>query len=58
MLPYSKTALTVLEFLDALRYRVGGKIALSNMAEDSQISSKTAKFWLEVRKMKKKNRRL
>lgn len=48
MLPNSKTALTVLEFLDALRHRVGGKIALSNMAGDLQISPKTAKPWLEV----------
>jgi predicted AAA+ superfamily ATPase len=35
-------------FLDALRHRVGGKIVLSNMAGDLQISPKTAKFWLEV----------
>jgi len=35
-------------FLDALRYRVGGHIALSNMASDLQISPKTAKSWLEI----------
>ncbi len=35
-------------FLDALRHRVGGKVVLSNMAGDLQISPKTAKSWLEV----------
>ena len=35
-------------FLDLLRYRVGGLITISNMASDLQISSKTAKAWLEV----------
>ena len=35
-------------FLDALRYRVGGFITLSNMATDLQVSPKTAKSWLEV----------
>lgn len=35
-------------FLDALRYRVGGLITLSNMATDLQVSPKTAKSWLEV----------
>jgi len=35
-------------FLDALRYRVGGLITLSNMASDLQVSPKTAKSWLEV----------
>jgi len=35
-------------FLDALRYRVGGLITISNMASDLQISPKTAKSWLEI----------
>jgi len=35
-------------FLDALRHRVGGKVVLSNLAGDLQISPKTAKSWLEV----------
>nr|MBC8359930.1 ATP-binding protein [Candidatus Desulfatibia profunda] len=35
-------------FLDALRHRVGGKVVLSNMAGDLEISPKTAKSWLEV----------
>lgn len=35
-------------FIDALRERVGGLITLSNMAEDLQISPKTAKQWLTV----------
>ena len=35
-------------FLDALRHRVGGKVVLSNMAGELQISPKTAKSWLEV----------
>lgn len=35
-------------FLDALRHRVGGKVVLSNMAGDLQVSPKTAKSWLEV----------
>ncbi len=35
-------------FLDSLRHRVGGKVVLSNMAGDLQISPKTAKSWLEV----------
>ena len=35
-------------FLDLLRHRVGGLITLSNLAEDLQISPKTAKSWLEV----------
>jgi len=35
-------------FLDALRYRVGGLITISNMASDLQVSPKTAKTWLEV----------
>jgi predicted AAA+ superfamily ATPase len=33
-------------FVDALRNRVGGLITLSNLAEDLQISPKTAKTWL------------
>jgi predicted AAA+ superfamily ATPase len=35
-------------YLDLLRHRVGGLVALSNIANDLQISPKTAKFWLEV----------
>ncbi len=35
-------------FLDALRHRVGGKVVLSNMAGELQISPKTAKSWIEV----------
>ncbi len=35
-------------FLDLLRRRVGGTIALSNLANDLQISPNTAKNWLEV----------
>ncbi len=35
-------------FLEMLRTRVGGQITLSNIAEDLQISPKTAKSWLEV----------
>ena len=35
-------------FLEMLRTRVGGLIILSNMAEDLQLSPKTAKTWLEV----------
>ena len=33
-------------FVDALRERVGGMVTLSNIAEDLQISPKTAKNWL------------
>ncbi len=33
-------------FVDLLRTRVGGLITLSNLAEDLQISPKTAKAWL------------
>lgn len=35
-------------FLDMLRHRVGSSITLSNIADDLQISPKTAKAWLEV----------
>jgi predicted AAA+ superfamily ATPase len=35
-------------FLDALRHRVGGLVILSNLAQDIQVSPKTAKAWLEV----------
>lgn len=35
-------------FLDLLRQRVSGLITLSNLAEDIQVSPKTAKSWLEV----------
>ena len=35
-------------FLDMLRERVGHLVALSNLAEDLQISPKTAASWLEV----------
>ena len=35
-------------FLDSLRHRVGGMVTLSNLAEDIQISPKTAKAWLEL----------
>ncbi|SPD73255.1 conserved hypothetical protein [uncultured Desulfobacterium sp.] len=35
-------------FLDALRHRVGGLIVLSNLANEIEISPKTAKSWLEV----------
>ncbi len=35
-------------FVDALKERVGGIITLSNIAEDLQISPKTAKNWLSL----------
>lgn len=35
-------------FIDGLRERVGGLVTLSNIAEDLQISSKTAKNWLAL----------
>ncbi len=35
-------------FVDQLRSRVGGMVVLSNIAEDLQISPKTAKRWLEL----------
>lgn len=35
-------------FVDALRERAGGMITLSNLAEDLQISPKTAKSWLAL----------
>ncbi|MCM2279287.1 MAG: ATP-binding protein [Oligoflexia bacterium] len=35
-------------FVDQLRTRVGSPVVLSNIAEDLQISPKTAKHWLEV----------
>ena len=35
-------------FLDALRRRVGGLIVLSNLANEIEISPKTAKSWLEI----------
>ena len=35
-------------FLDLLRHRVGGLIAVSNLAKDLEISPKTAKAWLET----------
>jgi predicted AAA+ superfamily ATPase len=35
-------------FLDLLRQRVGGLITVSNLANDIQISPKTAKSWIEV----------
>ena len=35
-------------FIDSLRNRVGGLVTLSNLAEDLQISPKTAKHWLTV----------
>lgn len=35
-------------FIDALRERVGSMITLSNIAEDIQVSPKTAKSWLAV----------
>lgn len=35
-------------FVEALRERVGGLITLSNLAEDLQISPKTAKHWLKI----------
>jgi len=35
-------------FVDALRQRVGGKIVLSNLEEDLQVSQKTLKRWLTV----------
>lgn len=35
-------------FIDALRERVSGLITLSNIAEDLQISPKTAKSWLAL----------
>ena len=35
-------------FVDLLRHRVGSLVVLSNLAQDLQISPKTAKAWLEV----------
>jgi predicted AAA+ superfamily ATPase len=35
-------------FLDLLRNRVGGLVTLSNLANDVQVSYKTAKNWLEI----------
>jgi len=35
-------------FLDALRQRVGGLVVLSNLANEIEISPKTAKSWLEI----------
>lgn len=35
-------------FVDALRERVGGIVTLANLAEDLQISPKTAKSWLSL----------
>lgn len=35
-------------FLDLLRSRVGGLITISNMADELQVSHKTAKAWLEI----------
>lgn len=35
-------------FIDALRERVGSMVTLSNLAEDLQISPKTAKSWLAL----------
>jgi len=35
-------------FVDALRERVGGIVTISNVAEDLQISPKTAKHWLTI----------
>jgi predicted AAA+ superfamily ATPase len=35
-------------FLDLLRQRVGGLITVSNLANDIQISPKTARSWIEV----------
>lgn len=35
-------------FVDALRSRVGGLVILSNIAEDLQISPKTAAAWLQL----------
>ena len=35
-------------FVDLLRHRVGSLVVFSNLAEDLQISPKTAKAWLEV----------
>jgi predicted AAA+ superfamily ATPase len=35
-------------FVDLLRRRVGGLITISNLANDLQISPKTAKSWLEL----------
>lgn len=35
-------------FVDALRERVGGIVALANLADDLQISPKTAKSWLAL----------
>ncbi len=35
-------------FLDALRRRVGGLVVLSNLANEIEISPKTAKSWLEI----------
>ncbi len=35
-------------FVDALRERVGSMVTLANIAEDLQISPKTAKHWLSI----------
>ncbi|MEA1922186.1 MAG: ATP-binding protein [Pseudomonadota bacterium] len=35
-------------FLDLLRSRVGGLVTLSNLANDVQVSYKTAKNWLDI----------
>lgn len=35
-------------FVDLLRHRVGSLVVLSNLAQDLQISPKTAKAWLDV----------
>ena len=35
-------------FVDALRDRVGGQLVLANLANDLQVSPKTAKMWLEL----------
>lgn len=39
---------TLALFVEQLRTRVGGLVTLSNIAEDLQISPKTAKRWLET----------
>jgi predicted AAA+ superfamily ATPase len=39
---------TLYRFVDALRERVGSMIALSNIAQDLQVSPNTAKNWLAI----------
>ena len=47
-LEYIRNTQLLYLFVDALRSRVGNLVTLSNLAEDIQISPKTAKSWLSV----------